>query len=267
MPESLLSRTRSVNLSALTPILFAGFCAGIAVPQDSPAAVIDFTGARGDFTVFYDPGSDEWDVVFRERAVTYATGLTDQANQDRPHAAPEDFNFSRLNVIAQTPYALERDGVVYYATAREHTDLSWSETLPDFGMRPRLRDADDQPLFESFTMTLDGFSGPGEFAMFQPDPIFGTNVFAYNTTDGTLEHEWEPWGHTHWHWGFTEPGEYELRFLLQGNYADGTHTGIGSETVHFEVIPEPRVVALLLGLAAAGCALWHRSRRKNKRLT
>ncbi len=244
------------------PPLVAALCLVAGAPLVSPAPVIDFTGARGDFTLFYDPAGDEWDVVFRERAVTHATGLTSQADQDRPHAAPEDYNFSRLNVLVQTPAELERGGVRYYSTASEDAEVPWSETIPDFGMRPRLRDANDEPLVDSFTMTLDGFSGPGDFALFQPDPIFGDTVFAYNTAEGRLEHEWEPWGHTHWHWGFTEPGEYELNFGLQGQFPDGSETGTGTGTVHFEVIPEPSAVALLLGLTAAGCLFARRNRRR-----
>ena len=160
-------------------------------------------------------------------------------------------------------YQIEREGTTYFATALDHDETyMWNETIVDFGIRPRLWD-EEGDLFDSFTMTLADISGPGEFALFAPHPIFGTTVFAYNTADNVVSYDWEPWGHEHWHWGFTVIGDYELVFDFHAQFPDERMTAAGSKTVNFEVIPEPATMALLAGIGIFGVVLWSRSRRRD----
>lgn len=114
--------------------------------------------------------------------------------------------------------------------------------------------------FTSVDLTLTGFNGPGEFALWQ-DGGGTPNVFLQ--TNGGLAGSLNllPGGHGHYNWGFTAEGIYEVEFTATGNLAAGgtqsdtaTYTfAVGTSTV----VPEPS--SALLG-ALGGLFLLRRRR-------
>lgn len=94
------------------------------------------------------------------------------------------------------------------------------------------------------SLKLVSISGPGDFKLWQDDGFGGANVFFDSAGDSfTLT----AGSHTHYNWGFTEVGAYELEFEISGNHIDdGLQSASGSYTFH--VIPEPS--SALLGAFA-----------------
>lgn len=247
-------------------ILLLVACAAVVAGAVSHAQVIDFHAGGADMNIFYDGAQDKWDVVFRAKADTVATGLTVQADQVRHGAAATDFRFDTLNVIINQPLLAQAGARSYFITpALGQTYVNAQE--PDLGVRTRLRTDAVTNQFTTFTMTLDWANSVrptgAEFALFQFD-AFGGPVFAYETAADNLARNWPVWGHTHWHWGFSELGNYTLAFNLQGELPGGGLSSIGTAMVNFEVIPEPATVAVFAGLAAIVFILLRRRTRVAK---
>lgn len=96
------------------------------------------------------------------------------------------------------------------------------------------------------TISLGSINGPGSFVMWQdgfPDPV----IFADSTGDSF---SLAAGSHTHFNWGFSEPGVYNIDFTITGTHVeDGPQTATGSYV--FEVVPEPSTALLgTLGILA-----------------
>jgi surface-anchored protein len=98
------------------------------------------------------------------------------------------------------------------------------------------------------TLSLASFSGPGEFLLWQDDGFGGEIIFldtANNITSFTLT----AGSHTHYNWGFTNEGVFDLEFGISGTHVDdGFQSGSATYTI---AIPEPSA-ALLGALGALG---------------
>ncbi len=103
------------------------------------------------------------------------------------------------------------------------------------------------------TISLLTFSGPGDFLLWQEDGIGGQNIFmdtANNVTSFTLA----AGSHTHYNWGFTDQGVFDLEFGISGTHlVDGFQSGSATYMI---VIPEPS--AALLGALGAVALLRRR---------
>lgn len=121
---------------------------------------------------------------------------------------------------------------------------SYQEGIPFLGFGAH--DAEGIYIDNDINITLTGFSGPGEFSLFDTDafgsPVFfmssydlGTNTFVFDLDDGD---------HAHLNFCFTEIGVYELTFTASADLIGG---GIETSTATFtfEVVPEPVTIALL----------------------
>lgn len=115
----------------------------------------------------------------------------------------------------------------------------------------------------NITLSLTGWSGPGEFALYTTN-MTGTAVvdvylstFNPAATFGGNSFEMFPGDHEHFTLGFTAPGHYELEFTWTGTHVtDGVITT--TATFGFDVVPEPTSVAMI----AFGAVLVLNRRRK-----
>jgi surface-anchored protein len=118
--------------------------------------------------------------------------------------------------------------------------------------------------FNSASYQLIGFSGPGDFALWQTSGL-GSPIVSFQTNDGlsTLDkYNLAIGGHDHANWGFTKEGIYDLTILA--SVTDGTNTYTDTGTFKFAVgnvaaVPEPSSMCLMA--LAAGSAAWYKRRR------
>ncbi|QDV62395.1 choice-of-anchor M domain-containing protein [Crateriforma conspicua] len=105
------------------------------------------------------------------------------------------------------------------------------------------------PITSDVTLSLTGFSGPGEFALYQGDGLGGVNVFMSTALDGVDPVDdqvtFPIGGHDHFNYGFTAEGVYQVEF-----------------TASATAVPEPGSFAALASLGA--CGAYIRRRRKAK---
>ncbi len=264
------------SASLTTLALIAGI--SLSAIGATQASNIVISGGSADWNFFYDSGNDSFDVVLRNKGTTVATGL------DTPYAgAPggvgdgDDFTFSTLTVgpIGGTTTVVNGNTYII-SSALQGIDAPGN---PDFGIRTRFRELDGGGntvnQFNSFRMTLDWanstFPAGAEMILFRPDvddDLIPFNDILFETADNDLIHDWPAWGHTHWNWGFTEEGTYDLQFDIQGYnifededtgiITETAITGVGTTNVSFVVIPEPSTAGL--ALLAAGLAFAVRRR-------
>ncbi|TVP79754.1 MAG: hypothetical protein EA353_05480 [Puniceicoccaceae bacterium] len=253
----------------------------LALPLSS-VANINFTGGEGDLTFFYEsqngPGGT-WHSVFRNKpGNTSATGLDNSFGGFTGQVGGgADFTFASLTVQMIGLQTFNVNGTDYFIFAANGSSI-YDEVGPDLGIRTRLRE-NEETLFGAgatnanqfdfdpdgdigFRMTLDmnasTFNGvslddPGNTAAFA---LFGWTEFGdlgevrYETGAGDITNDWSSWGHTHWHWGFSEVGDYTLVFDIEG--IGGTYGASASASqvaINFAV-PEPSMAATIVGLVA-----------------
>lgn len=266
MKKSILSRAGAY------PAIF-GLAFAFAVPVSAQSIL--FTEGGADLTFFFDSVNGTFDTVFRTKGNTVATGLTNAYGTPPMGVggSANDFRFTDLTVQVTAAPSVTVNGIAYLVTPAAGTAYN-IETQPDFGFRTRLREDDngtDVNQFANLRVTLDTVASTmpagADFILFRAgDPLAGepANVILYETAVGDLIHDWPAWGHTHWHWGFSQPGDYSFVFDFQG--IGGLHgpSSIDSVTVNFSVIPEPRAFAAAFGLIAFGLVFFFRSRRPVK---
>lgn len=109
---------------------------------------------------------------------------------------------------------------------------------------------------------LTGFSGPGEFSLFTSGGTRRWDTQDSNFANDTLNIGIG--GHSHFFFGFTAPGIYEVEVTVTGNHiVDGPV--MGTETFTFQVVPEPSSAVLLaIAAPAMGLALLRLRNRRQK---
>jgi surface-anchored protein len=133
----------------------------------------------------------------------------------------------------------------YYWLPENETDAA-EQNAPFIGIGLEELDPDDWD--GSITIKLTGITGPGNFLLWQSG--FPAETLFLDSTDLNLSFMLTPGSHTHFNWGFTEIGLYELQFTIEGTHFDD---GFQSATANyqFQVVPEPSTVLLGgLGLLA-----------------
>ena len=104
------------------------------------------------------------------------------------------------------------------------------------------------------TLTLLSATGPGEFRLWQDDG-FGGAIDYLDTLNNVTSFSLTPGSHTHYNWGFTELGIYNLEFEISGTHADDDFQS--AFAIFTYAVPEPS--SALLGLG--GLLLAFRRRR------
>ena len=99
------------------------------------------------------------------------------------------------------------------------------------------------------TISLNSINGPGNFRLWQDDGLGGVNIFLDSNDPSKSSFELLAGSHTHYNWGFTALGTYQLEFGISGTHVvDGLQSGSGTYTF---LAPEPST-ALLGALASIG---------------
>lgn len=241
----MLTRSRSLAVALLAaPLAFAA--------QPAQAQDIVLTGGGADITWFYNSAADQWDVVLREKGSTVASGL-DTAYAGFPGivGAGADFVFDTLTVVSdKSPHPTDvLNGISYFTVGP-------AGESPDLGFRTRLREGDPaEDQFAAFRLSLDWENSikpaGAEFALWNRDAFGNPNVVRYETAADDTTSDWPAWGHTHWVWGFSEMGDYTLKFDFEGvGGTFGDNASGGSVLVNFSIIPEPASAMVLLGAGA-----------------
>jgi hypothetical protein len=228
------------------------------LPAVAPAQNITHTAQGADLTFFYDPTADtgqRWDFAFRAKSggPTEATGLSNpapvragSANGPFP-GSNQDFQFDSLTYNINASTTVNGDSFFLSSYGGTGSLFNQNTTSPDIGIRTRLNN--DDVVFSDFALTLDSFSGPGDFILLD----IGFN-FIYDSRSGGFDSNTVLYnnvnGHDHFHFGFSEKGSYALNFVVNGTLSDLSTADSGTLMVHFEVIPEPAQVALFFGLGA-----------------
>lgn len=114
----------------------------------------------------------------------------------------------------------------------------------------------------NISLTLSGFSGPGNMAIWNIGSFGGANLVVDSTRGvGPLNTMLLlPGNHAHYNIGFSQPGRYEVSFDALGTHTPTQLAVLGSGTYRFEVVPEPSTYALM-GIGAAAI-LWSARRRR-----
>jgi hypothetical protein len=244
-----------------------------AVPQAVGQNIV-LTGDSADLTFFWNTNNDQqWDVVFRRKDTTEASGLTNPYDRlGKQGASANDFRFDSLLVQVTNPNVGTFNGDSFFTIG---PDEDVATGRPDLGIRTRLRDTDSNnnnavyQQFNSVSLTLDWANSlkpvGAEFLLANED----LSLAFLDTKSGVFNFNYPNWGHDHVVYGFSQLGDYNLQFTISGdiNEFDGTNWvpsgSISSRTfnVAFSVVPEPGTLGLLaLGL---GCVVTTRRSRRS----
>lgn len=209
-------------------------------------AQIPYSTGHGDIGVGYDPLEQSFEPHWH-------LGADDEYAPDEAVAIVQS---SAGSPLGSAPALGVADGtMIWLAGSSAHQ--------PNLGFATEELDPDDWN--GTITLSLTGWSGPGEFALYTTN-MSGTSIvdvyfstFNPASTFGANSFELFPGDHQHFLFGFTTPGQYELQFTWTGTHVtDGVITTSGS--FGFDVVPEPTAAALLL---LGGAALISSRRRRH----
>lgn len=159
----------------------------------------------------------------------------------------------------------QETGVLYagFSTENKASQTGWS----GFGVTsPLLTRGVATGAFKNnqVTVSLVGFSGPGNFHLYSTD-AFGNPTISFDTSNGLDFSDariFTPGNHAHFNWAFSEPGEYALMLQASGTLEVGNELSESDVTTfRFVVIPEPGAAWMVLtGTSALFCLRVRRRR-------
>ena len=250
MPRPLFfSRPTALAAAALA----AGSLAGGTAGAD------EWTSGHGDIGIEYDAAAGEFELHYHLEG-----GTVGGVSRPDEEFEPDELTVRVPDVAGQNfdsvPNGFEFIGIT--PDGDSGTSDFWSLPSTDQGDRPYIGFATEEGFsgsdFTDIVLSLTGFSGPGEFAMWVsgingPTALFATSdgvsaADAFSIPEGT---------HNHYDMGFTALGDYAIELTATGTLAGGG-TVTDTATFNFAVgdpaaVPEPGSMALI-GLAACGLA-------------
>jgi len=220
-----------------------------------------YTDGHGDIGVEYTPGETEFEPHWHIGAGAVVNG---EVVEEEEEFAPGDMEarlFGTANVNSPVAEAL---GVSTGDTAYRTGITAYP---PNLGFALEEVGPPEEWLGESITLTLTGFSGPGEMAISQTVSGIGTFIWFSSLSDSytVADNSWQfaVGGHQHLDWWFSEAGVYEVTFDWNGTYIGGETpiavTGSGTFGFQVGVVPEPGT----WGLTAVGLLLLLTFRRRS----
>lgn len=238
-PNHMHTTTRSLALASALSLGCLCAHAQVQLPAD-----------HVDFGIGYDAGALALHWHDESSATEYAPHeafafipLSSSAN--RPAGAQWNFTGTSAGSPVYLAPAIQAPGVIFLGIG--------SEEIPT-------------GTFTADTLSLElvSLSGPGQFSLWQTD-AFSSPVVALSTASAVTSFTLTTGGHSHYNWGFTAPGIYELEFRVTGTLTGEVAPISDTATFAFgvgAVIPEPGTVALALGAGVLGFALVARRRQQ-----
>lgn len=249
-------------------------------------ADILFTGGGADVTFYYERAEDRWDVVFRRKGDTVATGGSEYTGFNGiVDLSVNDREFNSLTTRIVTDRFITLDGTEFALSRANLSPFFGGEnppsqfsTSPDIGIRTRLREnfgttsATLVQQFDSLNLTLNIAESTFEgVSLSQAGSPFvsllgwdGLNPdVLINSEQGQLTASFSNWAHVHRNWGFSESGTYDLAFDINGvggTYGPTASTGSFNMTFNVSAVPEPSSMCLVA--ATMGLAAWRLRRRR-----
>ncbi|RRJ97532.1 PEP-CTERM sorting domain-containing protein [Opitutaceae bacterium TAV4] len=247
--------TKHTTLSVLAASLLSP-----AAPQLAAQGV--YTYGHGDIGVAYEDGALEPHWHLGGAAVVNGAALGGDGGEFAPNEIVA-FGVDTLTVSSANATALGNllgvslgDSIYILGSDYDQPNLGWASE--------ELDPADWTSANISVTLNIASFTGPGQFALFRLDEddasISSARFSTYNAsaTTGNNVLNVPIGGHTHYAFGFTEAGYYELDLTFSGTHAtDGlvTTNGTFGIWVGTTPVPEPATCAILLGAAGLLFAL------------
>lgn len=228
----------------------------ISAAQLARADMVEYQAGHSDIGVAFDGGNLHLHYHFGVGAVLDGTTLNTDAEYDPSQAYVRVSDSTKVTVPFNTDFLGANAGDTVWILPQANTP-----GLPFVGLAAEELSSP----YTAATYQLVGFSGPGNFALWQTTG-FGNPVVSFRTNDGlspTDKYNLAIGGHDHANWGFTKEGIYDLTILA--TVTDGTNVYTDTGTFKFAVgnvaaVPEPGSLSLMA--VAAGTAAWYRKRRQ-----
>jgi surface-anchored protein len=215
----------------------------------SPVAAVSaavYSAGHGDFGVAYE-GVNEWAIHFHFSPTTVldgsllGAGLPTAAYEIVPEdvivAIPNSTRITTLNPVSFLGVGANTN--IWVLPQTQQTGAPFLGFAPE-GLEPT-------EWVGNIKFAMTGFSGPGNFALWNTDGFGFPTVFLRSDNGVASDDFFEvaPSSHAHFNLGFTQPGTYLVQFTVSGTHGvDGPQTA--TETAVFQVIPEPTGAALTL---------------------
>lgn len=236
---------------------------GLSVATWSPAKaeIVEYSGGHGDVGLAFEGGELELHYHFGEGAILDGSELLTDAEFAPSEAYVRVPDSARQTVGAAVSFLGVGAGDDIWRLPAQNPGTN---AIPYLGLA-----ADELSVvdFSTASYRLTGFSGPGNFALWNSDGVGGTTVFmqSLDGIDGTDVYDLTVGGHDHANWGFTAEGVYDITITAFADGDAGSFSDVG--TFRFVVgsataVPEPGAF-LALGVLASGVVVARRRKQRS----
>jgi surface-anchored protein len=240
-------------------------CAGVLCvigSSVSAATLTEYSGGHADVGLAYEDGELDLHYHFGSNAVLNPPSGEDEFHPSAAYVRVPDA--AEITAGGSFPALGLSSGDSVFVLPESDPD-----GLPFLGIATE--ELSDE-IFSSASFEMTGWSGPGEFALWQSGSLGSEDDIFMSTVDGFNDTLEKGIGiHDHYNWGFTEAGVYNIT-LTANAFGDELPGGFVSDTETFKfvvgsmtAVPEPGSFAALASLGMVGAFV--RRRRKQKLAT